>query len=192
MGYETRHFVKDVDGLRCRLETLGYQKKEVYCFIDHIFAPKKVESLENYNPETCVIKLREYPNNKDENKIIIAESEFNEGIKSSEKIEIRAVNVKKSSLSTLIKEKLSINRIVKDFDIEEKFRFFRFGEEYVANDGTIIYIENIEHMGNMVEIEAEKIETLNEQIKEISEFVSKKVKKSLPKLIEEKIKTYKN
>ena len=98
------------------------------------------------------------------------------------------MDVKKTKMNTIIKDKLSTGRIVNDFCIEEKFKFTRFGEEYVADDGTIVCVENVDYIGYMVEVEAEEIKKLEEQIKEISAFTSGKTQKSLAKIIEERLK----
>lgn len=159
---ESRHFVTDPVRFKQLLRDLEFEKLKEFEVEDHIFMPKGKEY--DLSQQQMKIRVRE-----DKTLLIYRTCKW----------------VNKAKYDRIrISEELAFEDavgILKNWNFEKTFAFGRTGSRYKKGD-IIISLENIDHIGHMIEIEAPSEQSLDRTISEL-DYISHKIPKSVPALV---------
>jgi adenylate cyclase class IV len=163
---ESRHFVTDVAKFKKVLGTLGFEKLKKFKVTDHMFMPKGKKY--NLSFQQMKIRVRE-----DKTLLIYRICKW-----------INKAKYDYIRISKELKFRDALD-ILKRWNFEKKFAFSRTGTRYEKDD-IVLSLENINHIGHIIEIEAPSVQSLDKTIRKL-DFISDKIPKSVPALVYDKI-----
>ncbi|MEE9507230.1 MAG: hypothetical protein V3V98_08820 [Thermoplasmata archaeon] len=152
----------DVARFKEVLKGLGFEKLKEFKVTDHLFMPKGKDW--DLSHQQMKVRVRE-----DKTLLIYRVYEWVDKAK-SDRMRMR----KELKLDDAL-------NILEAWNFEKRFSFSRSGTRYKRGD-IVVSLENIDHLGHLIEIEAPSLQSLNGTIAEL-DSISDKIPESVPALI---------
>lgn len=162
---ESRHFITDLVRFGQLLRDLKFEKLKEFEVEDHIFVPKGKKY--DLSHQQMKIRVRE-------DKTLLIYRTY----KWANKAKYDRIRI---SEEVAFEDALDI---LENWNFEKIFAFGRTGSRYKKGD-IIISLENIDDIGQMIEIEAPSEQSLDRTISEL-DYISHKIPKSVPALVWDK------
>ena len=164
MTIEARAKVEDIEKFRKKIYDLDAKLVETYSFTDHLYKPKNKEW--DFNEQSMKIRV------KNDGKVFLAYHlvEWDNGVKKDKfgfKKEIESLDL--------------ALQVVHVLNLEKVVEYSRKGEVYSTDDFSFV-LENIDRLGYLVEVEAETVKKVDENLKKLG---LTKISKSVPRMIQE-------
>lgn len=175
-SFEARTWVKNWGKIRNKIKALGGQLKPKSVFTDYIFKPRH----QDWNLDEKNLKLRvwEEGDNKGLVEIKYFPADWQKGVKAE-----------RAAFNCVLYSKKEAFEILREWDFEKLFGFSRKREVYEVKD-LLVFLEDIEHLGKMIEVEGDRLVEVEKMLNELG--FKERVSHSVPYLVWKSLKTKKN